>query len=295
VEIVLISGLSGSGKSVALRLLEDNGYFCTDNLPAALLQELIAELTTSGVKRLAVAVDSRSGKDVQELPAYMKSLQETGHNILFLVLEARDESLLKRFSETRRSHPLAVEKLEGDVPERTLIECVHEERLRMQPLFDLGHRIDTSDLSAAKLREWVRQFVCADDNDATPSQGGLTLLFESFGFKGGLPQDADLVFDVRCLPNPHYDSELRPFTGLDEPVIAFLESEPRVVEMRGEIVRFLEQWLPDYVVDGRSYLCVAIGCTGGQHRSVYLAHWLSRYFSGRGRVLLRHRNLPPGY
>lgn len=277
-DLVLISGLSGSGKSVALHLLEDAGYYCVDNLPSGLLQGLVDSLEGEGNRKLAVAIDIRGGGSVADLPAQLETLKQRGRAPRFLFLDAKDETLLKRFSETRRRHPLANDH-------RTLLEAIQEERSRLENLASLGHRIDTSDLKANGLREWVRQFI-----ESEPAQG-LTLMFESFGFKHGIPLDADLVFDVRCLPNPHYDLELRPLTGKDAAVAEFLEGEHEVLLMRADIARFIATWLPSYIRDHRSYLTVAIGCTGGQHRSVYLAEWLGREFKHRARVLVRHRTL----
>ena len=281
-EIVLISGLSGSGKSVALNLLEDAGYYCVDNLPVVMLNVLVSMLREEGIRKIAVAVDARSGHGIERLPGKMSKLAggEDGDNtrITLLFLHASDEALIKRYSESRRRHPLAGEGV-------TLVEAIRAERELLEPLSDLGHRIDTSNLKANALREWVRQFIESD-----PGQG-LTLMFESFGFKHGIPLDADLVFDVRCLPNPHYDAALRPLTGRDRPVIEYLEAEDEVCRMRDDIRGFIANWLPCYIKDNRNYLTVAIGCTGGQHRSVYLAEWLGREFADHARVLVRHRTL----
>jgi len=277
-ELVLISGLSGSGKSVALHLLEDAGYYCVDNLPVIMLTVLVRMLKEEKIRKVAVAIDARSGHGIELLPEKLRLLGEEGTRQIFLFLHADDETLLKRYSESRRRHPLATEG-------QTLGEAIRAERETLAPISTLGHRIDTSGLKANALREWVRQFI-----EATPGQG-LTLMFESFGFKHGIPLDADLVFDVRCLPNPHYDPDLRPLTGKDQPVVAFLEGEDEVVRMRDDIARFIATWLPAYIRDNRNYLTVAIGCTGGQHRSVYLAEWLGREFADKARVLIRHRTL----
>lgn len=277
-ELILISGLSGSGKSVALHLLEDAGYYCVDNLPVSMLTVLVGMLKEENVSKLAVAVDARSGHGIELLPEKLKKIREDGLRPIFLFLYANEETLLKRFSETRRRHPLATAK-------QTLDEAIRAERRLLEPISSLGHRIDTSGLKANALREWVRQFIELDKGK------GLTLTFESFGFKHGLPLDADLVFDVRCLPNPHYDPALRTQTGRDQPVVDFLEAEPDVCRMRDDISRFVATWLPAYVRDNRNYLTVAIGCTGGQHRSVYLAEWLGREFANQARVLVRHRTL----
>jgi UPF0042 nucleotide-binding protein len=286
--LVLISGLSGSGKSIALNVLEDGGYYCVDNLPSGLLPQLIDCLAAQGYDKVGVAMDVRGGAGIRELPKLLAHLKEKVE-LRFLFLDAKDDTLLKRFSETRRRHPLANEG-------RTLVEAIREERELLEEIATLGHHIDTSDLKAASLREWVKQFIAVDPGH------GLTLLFQSFGFKHGIPLDADLVFDVRCLPNPHYDPELRPLTGRDRPVIDYLEAQPEVGRMAADIFHFVSQWLPSYIRDSRSYLTVAVGCTGGQHRSVYLAEWLSRQFrDGEGesgedglRVLLRHRQLAKG-
>ncbi len=277
-QLILISGLSGSGKSVALNLLEDSGYYCVDNLPITLLTMLVRMLKEEHTRKVAVAVDARSGHGIERLPEKLRKLSGEGVDPTFLYLHADAETLLKRYSESRRRHPLAG-------AENTLEEAIRAERELLDPISSLGHRIDTSGLKPAALREWVRQFI-----EAEPGQG-LTLMFESFGFKHGIPLDADLVFDVRCLPNPHYDAALRPLTGRDRPVIDFLEAEAEALRMRDDIGRFISDWLPAYILDNRSYLTVAIGCTGGQHRSVYIAEWLSREFAGRARVLVRHRSL----
>lgn len=277
-ELILISGLSGSGKSVALNLLEDAGYYCVDNLPAAMLTVLVGLLQEENVRKVAVAMDARSGGGIEKLPGKLAQLTGDGIRVTFLFLYASEEILLKRYSETRRRHPLASN-------ERSLAESIRQEGELLAPIAELGHRIDTSYLKANGLRDWVRQFI-----EIPPGQG-LTLMFQSFGFKHGIPLDADLVFDVRCLPNPHYDPALRPLTGRDPAVIDFLANEPEVIRMRDDIARFVADWLPCYIRDNRSYLTVAIGCTGGQHRSVYLAETLARHFSGQARVLVRHRTL----
>ena len=279
-ELVLISGLSGSGKSVALHLLEDAGYYCVDNLPVVMLTFLVRMLQEEGVRKVAVAIDARSGHGIELLPERLRLLGEEGTRHVFLFLQATDETLLKRYSESRRRHPLAAE---GE----SLEEAIRRERLLLEPVSTLGHRIDTSGMKASALREWVRQFI-----ETEPGQG-LTLMFESFGFKHGLPMDADLVFDVRCLPNPHYDPQLRPLTGLDAPVIEFLDAQPEARVMLADIGRFIQEWLPAYIRDNRSYLTVALGCTGGQHRSVYFAEKLAERFRGAMHVLVRHRTLAP--
>ena len=277
-ELILISGLSGSGKSVALHLLEDAGYYCVDNLPVAMLTVLVHMLKEEHIGKVAVAIDARSGHGIELLPSKLEKLAADGVRPTFLFLLSNEETLLKRYSESRRRHPMAS-------AEQSLDEAIRSERLLLQPISELGHRIDTSGLKANALREWVRQFI-----EAEPGQG-LTLMFESFGFKHGLPLDADLVFDVRCLPNPHYDPDLRQLTGKDQAVVDFLEAEAEVCRMRDDIAGFVDTWLPCYIRDNRNYLTVAIGCTGGQHRSVYIAEWLARQFAARARVLVRHRTL----
>lgn len=276
-QLFLISGLSGSGKSIALNVLEDAGFYCVDNLPAPLLAELTAHLRLEGHDRVAVAVDMRGGTSIAALPLQLRRLEADGVTVRFVFLEARDDILIQRFSETRRRHPLA----DG---ENTLQEAIAGEREALETLRSLGHRIDTSNIRPNALRAMIKEFAQID-----ATAGGLTLLFESFGFKHGLPLDADLVFDVRCLPNPHYDPELRPLTGRDEAVIAFLTGQPEVLKMFEDIRDFIDQWLPAYIRDNRSYLTVAIGCTGGQHRSVWFAENLARHFQGKARVLVRHR------
>lgn len=279
-QLFLISGLSGSGKSVALKVLEDNGYYCVDNLPVELLSSLIGNLQQAGHNRVAVSIDVRSGGNVQQLPQHIAQLKQQGIDVHLLFLEAQTETLVKRFSETRRRHPLSDDRL-------TLPECVQRERELLADVGDIGHHIDTSEVGANTLRLWVKDFIHLD-------RARLTLLFQSFGFKNGLPLDADLVFDVRCLPNPHYDQELRPYTGRDAAVANFLEKTPLTQKMYDDIRSFVERWLPHYVSDNRSYLTVAIGCTGGQHRSVYLVEKLARHFKTTQQVLLRHRELGVG-
>ena len=276
-QLFLISGLSGSGKSVALNALEDSSYYCVDNLPAELLHVLTNNLKLAGVEKVAVSVDVRSGFNVLLLPLYIDKLKKQDVDVHVLFLDAKDDTLVKRFSETRRLHPLS----DGV---RTLPECVAYERELLAEIASIGHHIDTSDLNANALRAWIKQFIALD-------RARLTLLFESFGFKNGLPLDADLVFDVRCLPNPHYDPVLRPLTGRDQPVIDFLDNTPLAQKMFGDICDFIENWLPSFVADNRSYLTVAIGCTGGQHRSVYFAERLAQHFRSQQQVLLRHREL----
>jgi UPF0042 nucleotide-binding protein len=282
--IVLISGISGSGKSVALNVLEDAGYYCVDNLPPQLLPILVRTLNNDGEKKLAVAIDARSHESLPELPESIGRLKAEGHDIKVMFLTASTHSLVARFSETRRSHPLSHELRPGENPasRRTLIECILEERERLSAIEKLGLVIDTSELSANKLRAWIKEL-------AEIERAPLTLFFESFAFKRGVPLDADFVFDVRAIPNPYYDLALRPLTGKDAPVIAFLDAQPHAIDMLEDIRKFVEKWLPHFKTDNRSYLTVAVGCTGGQHRSVYMAERLAAYFGATERVVLRHR------
>jgi len=276
-QLVIVTGLSGSGKSIVLKALEDSGYYCVDNLPAQMLAQVVEHLDAAGQNLVAVSVDTRSAK-LEELPGHIRELKARGTDLHLLFLESSAETLVKRFSETRRRHPLSDEG-------RTLAESIHAERVMMSELANLGHRIDTSELSANTLRSWVKDFVALDHS-------GLGLLFESFGYKHGIPLDADFVFDVRCLPNPHYDPILRPLTGHDAPVIQFLEAQESAQEMLSDICGYIEKWLPCFVRDNRSYLTVAIGCTGGQHRSVYFVERLAAHFrEQQQRVLVRHREL----
>jgi UPF0042 nucleotide-binding protein len=276
-QLFLISGLSGSGKSIALKVLEDSGFYCVDNLPADLLASLVEHLRHAGYSNIAVSIDVRSANSVQRLPPLLEQIKLQGADVHVLFLDAQADTLIKRFSETRRMHPLN----DGI---RTLPECVHHERELLAEISSIGHRIDTTELNANALRAWIKQFIKLD-------RAKLTLLFESFGFKHGIPLDADLVFDVRCLPNPHYDPALRPLTGRDVAVIVFLDNIPSAQDMFGDIRDFVGRWLPHYVADNRSYLTVAIGCTGGQHRSVYFAEKLARHFEHQQQVLVRHREL----
>jgi RNase adapter protein RapZ len=281
--LVLVSGMSGSGKSVAIRLLEDLGYYCIDNLPSQFLADVCAYLSANGHPDVAVSVDARSEGPIGHLPGVLNVLRSLGYDVRVLFLTASTVSLVQRFSETRRRHPLSRgPTVEGREP--TLEESIAQERERLAPLDLLGHVIDTSDLPPSTLRQWVRAFVNGPRSD-------LTLAFESFAFKNGNPVAADLVFDVRNLPNPHYDPRLRPLTGLDPPVAEMLASVPEAGAMIEDIAGFIERWLPSYVQDGRNYLTVAIGCTGGQHRSPYVVEQLARRFGGKERVLVRHRVL----
>lgn len=276
-QLFLLSGLSGSGKSVALKVLEDSGFYCVDNLPAELLTSLVDYLLLAGYDKIAVSIDVRSANSVQRLPDILLQFMQKDLAVHVIFLDAKTDTLVKRFSETRRMHPLS----DGV---RTLPECVQQERELLAEISNIGHHIDTSELKTNALSVWIKQFIKLD-------RARMTLLFESFGFKHGIPLDADFVFDVRCLPNPYYNLQLRPLTGKDAPVIEFLESTEATRQMFADISSFVERWLPHFIADNRSYLTVAIGCTGGQHRSVYLSEKLSQYFQQQQQVLLRHREL----
>jgi UPF0042 nucleotide-binding protein len=287
-QINLITGISGSGKSVALRAFEDAGYDCVDNLPVALLEHLITTLESEKSERVAVAIDARRGESITQLPKILENLRRN-HQVRIVFLNANTNTLIQRFSETRRRHPLSGKTEQTQAA--TLIEAIDQERSLLEPLRSQAHSIDTSNLFAHVLRSWIQDLI-------KDKPQGLTVIFESFGFKKGLPSEADLVFDVRCLPNPHYDKALRPLSGKDQPVREFLEKIPEVVSMESDIIQFIEKWLPHYIADGRSYLTVAIGCTGGQHRSVYLvsrivAHFLSQKELAALQInfLTRHREL----
>jgi UPF0042 nucleotide-binding protein len=275
-QLIIVTGLSGSGKSIALRALEDSGYYCIDNLPATMLPSLSDHLTTVNHNLVAISIDSRSAA-IETLPGYIELLKSQNVDTRVLYLESNVETLVKRFSETRRKHPLSKDTT-------TLAESIAFERDLLGNLGSLGHVIDTSNLSANTLRGWVKDVVSSE-------HAGLTLLFTSFGFKHGIPLDADFVFDVRCLPNPHYDPNLRELTGKDEQIKAYLEVHDSVQEMLSDIRAYVEKWLPCFVMDNRGYLTVAIGCTGGQHRSVYIVEQLSQYFQSQQKVLTRHREL----
>jgi UPF0042 nucleotide-binding protein len=276
-EIILIGGVSGSGKSVALGALEDCGYYAVANLPLSLVAETADYLHRAAYDRVAVTFDLKTGAGLDGLPEAMTALRASGWDVRFLVLDAKTDTLVKRFSETRRRHPFSSEAL-------TLTEAIEFERALLADVRDQGFVFDTSDLSAAALRMWIKDFVGMDASR-------LTVQFESFGFKHGVPLDADLVFDVRCLPNPHYEPALAPLSGRDPPVIDFLERVPAVDRMYRDIHRFIADWLPDYARDNRNYLTVAIGCTGGRHRSVYFVERLARAFADRYQVMRRHREL----
>src|SRR5678815_2552550 len=274
-DLLLLGGVSGSGKSVALAAFEDAGYYTVNNLPVPLVVETADYLARGGQQRVAVALDVKTGPGLPGLAEEMTTVGTRGWNVRSIYFDATVETLVKRFSETGRRQPFS----SGS---RTLTEAIEYERDLLADARRLGMSFDTSELPAAGLRTWIKDFVSLD-----PSQ--ITMQLESFGFKHGLPLDADLVFDARCLPNPHYEPALSALTGKHADVVAFLETIPEVERMYGDIYHFIASWLPDYARDNRNYLTVAIGCTGGQHRSVYLVERLARQFSPRYQVLVRHR------
>jgi UPF0042 nucleotide-binding protein len=275
-DIVVIGGVSGSGKSVALGALEDSGYYTVNNLPLPLLSDLVRHLASAGFTRIGVTIDPKGGAALKTLPEVIARLRVLPAQVRFIYLDARVETLVKRFSETRRRHPLSS-------AERTLPEAIEIERGLVGDARELGTVIDTSELSSHSLRAWIKDFVSAD-------RGELNITLQSFGFKHGVPLDADLVFDVRCLPNPHYEQGLASLTGRDEPVVTFLQNFPEVERMVQDVYTFVSTWLPEYRGDNRNYLTVAIGCTGGRHRSVYVVERL-RELLGAAHVLVRHREL----
>jgi len=282
-EVILITGIAGSGKSVALHALEDAGYFCVDNLPPELLRDFIRLEHERYTHRVAAAVDVRTASSLPHLVPLIEELRQEGVRIRPIFLDASTDALVRRFSESRRPHPLTSIPAGGDAS-RALIEAIELERDLLSDLREVSTVIDTSQLRPALLRNWVRSLVGA-------REASLTLVFESFAFKHGVPLDADYVFDVRVLPNPYYIRDLRPLTGRDAPVAAYLEAQPETGEMLSQIHAFLHRWLPAFEDDQRSYLTVAVGCTGGQHRSVYSVEWLARRFESRHATLVRHREL----
>jgi UPF0042 nucleotide-binding protein len=282
-EIVLVTGISGSGKSIALHALEDAGYFCVDNLPPELLPEFLRLESERQMRRVAVAVDVRTAGSLPQLVPLLASLRNEGVRVRPVFLDASTDTLVRRFSETRRPHPLSKNMDSGDT-HRALIDAIELERTMLAGLRARSTILDTSQLRPVQLRQWIRDLVGAHTSQ-------LTLVFESFAFKRGVPLDADLVYDVRILPNPYYLRELRPLTGRDAPVAQYLQEQPEVEEMMAQIEAFLRRWLPNFEDDQRSYLTVAIGCTGGQHRSVYLCEELAKRFAATQHTLLRHREL----
>lgn len=269
--LVIISGRSGSGKTSALNILEDVGFTCIDNLPASLLSELVTQLKDEPGEMelmLAVGIDARNlVGDLSKIPSMLHDIEDTGVAVDVVFLQARRNDLLRRYSETRRKHPLSNESI-------SLKEAIELEKEMLTPISDISDRtIDTSGLSLHQLRDLIKNTVVPDNRES------MSILFESFGFKRGVPSDSDFVFDVRCLPNPYWKLELRTQTGNDPAVIEFLESQVDVASMLADIIGFLTRWIPKFQTNNRSYMTVSIGCTGGQHRSVYLANRLYEHFS----------------
>lgn len=284
-KLVIVSGLSGSGKSIALHTLEDLGYYCIDNLPIFLIRDLALGLKAStehAWTHTAVGIDARNQPErLSEIPDLVEDLRRREFQCHILYLDAQADTLIKRFSETRRKHPLSTST-------RSLAEAIELERQLLEPILaEAELRIDTTHTNVHQLRDLV--FSRLDDDGARR----VSILLKTFGFKHGLPNDVDFVFDVRCLPNPHWQTDLRHLTGRDQAVARFLEGAPEVTEMLGDMMHFFDRWIPRFEADGRSYLTIAIGCTGGQHRSVYIAERLHRHLANQGRkVMIRHRELP---
>ena len=281
-KLIIVTGLSGSGKSVAIRQLEDSGYYCIDNLPLSFILP-VAKYLQQSQEYVAFAVDARSdfeGYAPEKLIEELNAQKDWDVRVLFLT--ASTQELIQRFSETRRRHPLTLRFSSGK-EQVTLAEVITKERELLEPYSVQAHVIDTTHLQSNTLRTWVKEFADAPHAD-------LSLTFESFGYKHGIPIAADLVFDVRNLPNPYYDTQLRPLTGQDQAIIEFMQNQPMVCDMVKDITRFIEKWLPSYQATNRHYLTIAIGCTGGQHRSVYVAETLAKYFAQKmDSVAIRHR------
>jgi len=283
-KLVIVTGLSGSGKTIALNTLEDLGYYCIDNLPLFLLSKFTKEIAKKNdpkFEMVAVGIDARNcSTDLDRLESLVKNLNQKEMEWELIYLEAQDDELIKRYSESRRRHPLSDER-------HPLTEAIQLERQVLTPFFNLADlRIDTTKTNIHQLRDILRSHI---NNRNSPT---LSLLFESFGFKHGVPRDADFVYDARCLPNPYWHKALRPLTGKDQDVAAFLEQNKNVLEFKQDIIQFLEKWIPSYQAEDRCYLTVAIGCTGGQHRSVYLTEQLSTHFkTTKLPVHTRHREL----
>ena len=280
--VVVITGMAGSGKSVALHALEDIGYYCVDNLPPELLPALVSLEHKQPGNKLAIAIDARSAAALYMMPAQLDKLRATGADVELVYMDALRDTLIRRFSETRRRHPLTNETLQ--LGPRALVQMIDEERALLADLRDQAHVIDTSNIRVAQLQAYIKELMQAPASS-------LTLVFQSFGFKNGIPMDSDFMFDVRMLPNPYYELDLRPHSGLDQPVADFLAQQPAVLRMQEDIVKFLDNWLPEMEKNHRSYATVSIGCTGGQHRSVYLVNALAQHFQSRWTTLQRHREL----
>ena len=282
--LLIISGFSGAGKSLVLNTLEDQGFYCIDNLPIGLFQQLATLLTDTSNDfplNVGIGIDVRIPEsDLASLPNAISELKAKGIATEVVFMEANKKALTARFSETRRKHPLSSNNL-------TLSDALDKETQILSSLSDIADlKIDTSFTTVHELRDLVR------DHVAYKSEGNLSIQFTSFGYKNGVPNDADFLFDVRCLPNPHWEKHLRPYSGKDQVVIDFLKQQPTVEEMVVYLRDFLERWIPDFEAENRSYLCIGIGCTGGHHRSVYIVEQLSRYFEQNGKnIVVRHRDL----
>ena len=285
-ELVLITGMSGSGKSVALNALEDAGFYCVDNLPPELLLDFVALEQQHAAARVAIAMDVRSATSLPLVPQQLQRLRSQGVKIKALFLDASTGTLVRRYSETRRKHPLSQHAMAPGATDqrRALVEAIELERHMLEAIRAESHVIDSSMIRPAQLQSYVKALI-----GSAPAQ--LTLVFESFAFKRGVPSDADFVFDVRMLPNPHYESALRSLTGRDAAVAEFLQAQPEAGQMQVQIAQFVGNWLPSMARDHRSYVTVAIGCTGGQHRSVFLVEQLAQHFAAQWVTLKRHREL----
>lgn len=281
--LIIVSGLSGAGKTIALNTLEDLGFYCIDNLPISLLNEFARQISDSSIQtaEIAIGIDARNPeRDIVDLPGVITALKKQGLIIDLVFIEANDDVLTNRFSETRRKHPLSSKSV-------SLATAIKKERQIMEDLSEHADiRIDTSYTMMHELRDLVRKRI------AKRSLSSLSIQFTSFGYKHGIPRDADFVFDVRCLPNPYWEKDLRGLSGNDKPVIEFLAKQGQVSEMTEQIKKFLAYWIPQFEADNRSYLCVAVGCTGGHHRSVYIIEQLAEFFRSQGKpVIISHRDI----
>ena len=276
-EVIIISGLSGSGKSIALNALEDNDFYCIDNLPVTLLSSISQHLNHEHQDKVAISVDIRS-INIEKLPHVIKEIESLSIKTKLIYLESSTESIVRRFGETRRRHPLANEKL-------SLAQAIEKERAMLAPLAEIGYKIDTSNMSVNALKKTLNELIQLKEDN-------LALQFSSFGYKFGIPLDADFIFDVRCLPNPHYESDLKDLTGIDKPVADFFQNYKEVDKMYKDINHFISEWLTAFKNDQRHSLHIAIGCTGGKHRSVYIANKLFTHFSNpKSQVIIRHRDI----
>lgn len=276
-EVIIISGLSGSGKSIALNALEDNDFYCIDNLPVTLLSNISQHLNHEHQDKVAISVDIRS-INIEKLPHVIKEIESLSIKTRLIYLESSTESIVRRFGETRRRHPLANEKL-------SLADTIEKERVMLAPLAEIGYKIDTSNMSVNALKKTLNELIQLKEDH-------LALQFSSFGYKFGIPLDADFIFDVRCLPNPHYESDLKDLTGIDKPVADFFHNYKEVDKMYQDINHFVSEWLTAFKNDQRHSLHIAIGCTGGKHRSVYIANKLFTHFSNpKSQVIIRHRDI----